>query len=77
MTISREVHRSLHVASKEPGHEAITRDTVAGSGEQSPMGMEVMRPKRDNRPVISLCASLPEWETREAQVREDVRVTPR
>ena len=58
MTISKEMHRSLHVANRGPVHEAMARDTVAGSGEQSLMGMEVMRPKRDiNRPVMSFCAS--------------------
>ena len=53
-----EMHRPLRVAVSEPGNEAIARDTEAGRGVQSPMGMEETLPKRDsNRPVMSRCAS--------------------
>ena len=38
---------TLHVAIRDPGDEAMARDTEAGSEVQSPVGMEVTRPKKD------------------------------
>ena len=42
VTISQEVHRSLHVGNREPRHEAIVRDTAVGSGEQFLVGMQMI-----------------------------------